>query len=270
MRFGRLFDRALQFFPCSFSFWGSVMTFQKGMACAGMLLPVLLLPEVLQAEDKKTTTSALAPVVRSAPAPAPVARAPAPAPVVRVAPAPAPVVRAPTATVVTKPAPVVAVKPAATVAIKPAATTTIKPAVTTSAKPATTTTATPAVSAAAAARAREDAVIAAARAKTIENTRQRNKEAEAAGAKPITTSTATTTPASNIDKARNRIQSTLPADRAVRADPARKPSVVGVQASEFKPPAPKLKPSTVPPSPGTPNFPKRPANEPALTNPASR
>jgi hypothetical protein len=106
-------------------------------------------------------------------------------------------------------------------------------------------------------------------AKTIENTRQRNKEAEAAGARPITTSTSTTT-TSNIDKARNRIQSTLPADGAVRADPANKPSVVGVQASEFKPSGPKLKPLGEPPRSGTPNFPKRPANEPALTNPATR
>ena len=111
-------------------------------------------------------------------------------------------------------------------------------------------------------------MIAAARAKTIENTRQRNKEAEAVGAKPIATSTATAT--SNMDKARNRIQSTLPADGAVRADPAKKPSVVGVQASEFRPSGPKLKPSSEPPRPGTPNFPKRPANEPALINPTTR
>src|SRR4051812_28750104 len=69
MRLGRSFDRALQFFPCRFSFGGTVMTFQKGLAYAGVLLPALLLPEVLQAEDKKTTTSA--PVARPAPAPAP-------------------------------------------------------------------------------------------------------------------------------------------------------------------------------------------------------
>jgi hypothetical protein len=69
-----------------------------------------------------------------------------------------------------------------------------------------------------------------------------------------------------MDKARNRIQSELPADGAVKADTAPKPSVVGVQASEFKPKPPKLKTSE-PPSPGQPNFPKRPANDPAPTNP---
>jgi hypothetical protein len=72
-----------------------------------------------------------------------------------------------------------------------------------------------------------------------------------------------------MDKARNRIQSELPADGAVRADPANKPSMAGVSASEFKPKV-RVKPSAEPPSPGQPNFPKRPANEPALTNPISR
>ena len=61
----------------------------------------------------------------------------------------------------------------------------------------------------------------------------------------------------------------LPADGAVRADTAKKPSVVGVQAGEFKPRV-RVTPSSAPPPPGTPNFPKRPANEPALTNPATR
>ena len=70
-------------------------------------------------------------------------------------------------------------------------------------------------------------------------------------------------------QARNRIQSELPADGAVRADPGNKPSVDGVKASEFQQ-WPKLKPSTVPPEPGKPNFPKRPADQPALTNPLSR
>ena len=85
------------------------------------------------------------------------------------------------------------------------------------------------------------------------------------GIKPATT--ATVTP---MDKARNRIQSELPADGAVKADTAPKPSVEGVKASEFQPPRPKLKPSVVPPAPGQPNFPQRPANEPKLTNPLSQ
>jgi hypothetical protein len=71
-----------------------------------------------------------------------------------------------------------------------------------------------------------------------------------------------------MDRARNRIQSELPADGAVKADTANKPSVVGVQASEFKPKV-RVKPSAEPPSPGQPNFPKRPANDPAPTNPLS-
>jgi len=69
-----------------------------------------------------------------------------------------------------------------------------------------------------------------------------------------------------MDRARNRIQSELPADGAVKADTANKPSVVGVQASEFRPKV-KLKPSGEPPPPGQPNFTKRPANDPAPTNP---
>ncbi|MBA7483880.1 hypothetical protein ES707_19397 [subsurface metagenome] len=72
-----------------------------------------------------------------------------------------------------------------------------------------------------------------------------------------------------MDKARNRIQSELPADGAVRADPGNKPSAAGVQASEFKPKV-GTKPSGAPPEPGKPNFPKRPADQPALTNPLSR
>jgi hypothetical protein len=81
----------------------------------------------------------------------------------------------------------------------------------------------------------------------------------------MTTAT-TTTP---TERARNRIQSELPADGAVRADTAKKPSVVGVQASEFKPKVPYRKPVEVP-GPGTPNFPKRAPNDPAPTNPLSR
>ena len=72
-----------------------------------------------------------------------------------------------------------------------------------------------------------------------------------------------------MDKARNRIQSELPADGAVRAEPGNKPSMDGVKASEFQQ-RPKLKPSAAPPEPGKPNFPKRPADQPALTNPLSR
>jgi hypothetical protein len=71
-----------------------------------------------------------------------------------------------------------------------------------------------------------------------------------------------------MDRARSRIQSELAADGAVKADTANKPSVVGVQASEFKPQV-KLKRSAEPPPPGQPNFPKRPANDPAPTNPLS-
>jgi hypothetical protein len=73
-----------------------------------------------------------------------------------------------------------------------------------------------------------------------------------------------------MDRAKNRIQSELPADGAVRADPAQKPSMDGVKASEFKPTGPKLKPLAPPPAAGQPNFAKRPANEPRLTNPLSQ
>jgi hypothetical protein len=72
-----------------------------------------------------------------------------------------------------------------------------------------------------------------------------------------------------MDKARNRIQSELPADGAVKADTAPKPSVEGVKASEFKPQV-KLKPSAAPPEPGKPNFPQRPADEKKLTNPLTQ
>jgi len=73
-----------------------------------------------------------------------------------------------------------------------------------------------------------------------------------------------------MDRARNRIQSELPADGAVRADTVKKPNMEGVKASEFRATGPKLKPLAGPPSPGQPNFPKRPANDPAPTNPLSR
>jgi hypothetical protein len=73
-----------------------------------------------------------------------------------------------------------------------------------------------------------------------------------------------------MDRARNRVQSELPADGAVRADPGKKADMSGVKASEFQQ-RPKLKPSSgEPPVPGKPNFPKRPANEPAPINPLSR
>ncbi len=72
-----------------------------------------------------------------------------------------------------------------------------------------------------------------------------------------------------MDKARNRIQSELPADGAVKADTGPKPSVDGVKASEFKPKPPKLNTSE-PPAPGQPNFPKRPADQPKLTNPLTQ
>lgn len=193
----------------------------------------------------------------------------------------------PAATASTKPTtPTTNTKPASTtnVANKPATTTNNKPATTASVKPAataTTTTSAAPASAAASARAREDAALAAARAKTLENSRQKDKEIEAirakqiainrgadakAGTQPATTSTGTPT---QMDKARNRIQSELPADGAVRADPGNKPSAAGVQASEFKPKV-RTKPSAEPPAPGQPNFPKRPADQPALTNPLSR
>jgi hypothetical protein len=56
----------------------------------------------------------------------------------------------------------------------------------------------------------------------------------------------------------------------VRADPGKKADMNGVRASEFQQ-RPKLKPSSgEPPVPGKPNFPKRPANDPAPTNPLSR
>ncbi len=215
-----------------------VMKFQRHLALV-VLLPVLAFSQSVRAETRKTTTStpAPAPVVRAAPAPAPVVRAPAPvvraapAPVVRAA--PAPVVRAP-APVVSAPVTTTAAKPApaaTTTAIKPAATTTVKPAATATVKPAATTTVKPAAT---------------------------------ATAKPAATTTANPTA---MDRARNRIQSELPADGAVRADTAPKPSMAGVKASEFQQGI-KRKPLAGPPSPGTPNFPKRPANEPALTNPA--
>jgi hypothetical protein len=73
-----------------------------------------------------------------------------------------------------------------------------------------------------------------------------------------------------MDRARNRIQSELPADGAVRADQGKKADMNGVRASEFQQ-APKLKPSSgEPPVPGKPKFPKRPANDPAPINPLSR
>ncbi|SDH83503.1 MULTISPECIES: hypothetical protein [Bradyrhizobium] len=199
------------------------MTIQRELVFAGLLLTAPLLSLPAAAEDKKSTSAAPArpapapaPVVRAAPPPAPVVRAPAPAPVARAAPTPAPVVRAP--------ATVTATRPASTVATKPAVTTTaVKPATTTATKPATT-----------------------------------------APVKPATTTAAGTT--SNIDRARNRIQSQLPADGAVRGDTQKKPSMVGVQASEFKPTV-HVRPSAAPPSPGQPNFPKRAPNDPAPTNP---
>jgi hypothetical protein len=124
------------------------MNFHRDIARAGLQLILALFSQTVRAEDKKNTAPARAPapVVRAAPAPAPVVRSAAP--VVRAT--PAPVVRAPVTAA--------AVKPAATAA---------------------------APNAAAAARAREDAVIAAARAKTIENSRQQDKAAEAARAKQI-------------------------------------------------------------------------------------
>lgn len=51
-----------------------------------------------------------------------------------------------------------------------------------------------------------------------------------------------------MERAKNRVQSTLPADGAVKADTAKKPSMVGVPKSEFKPQV-KVKPSAPPPSP---------------------
>jgi hypothetical protein len=161
---------------------------------------------------------------------APVVRA-APAPVVRAAPAPAPVVRAPA------PAPVVRAAPAPAPVVR---------------APATTTATRPAPAAATA---------------TV-------KPAAAATVKPVATATvkpaatATATP-SAMDRSRNRIQSELPADGAVRADPAKKPSMEGVRASEFQPRV-KLKPLAGPPAPGQPNFPKRSPNDPAPTNPLNR
>jgi hypothetical protein len=225
---------------------GIIMTFQRELALAGLLLTAPLLSLPAEAEDKKSTSSAPArpapaPVVRAAPAPvvrapAPVVRA-APAPVVRAA--PAPVVRAPATVTATRPAStVVVVKPAATVAVKPAATVATKPAATTAVKPAVTTTA-------------------------IKPATTATKPASTAAVKPATTTAGTT---SNIDRARNRIQSELPADGAVRGDTQKKPSVVGVQASEFKPKV-TIKRSAEPPSPGQPNFPKRAPNDPAPTNP---
>jgi len=158
----------------------------------------------------------------------------APAPVVRAA--PAPVVRAAPAPVVRAPAaaPVVRAAPAPVVRA-PTTATAVKPASTNTTavvKPAATTPVKPAVTA-------------------------------------VKPAAATTVNPSAMDRARNRIQSTLPADGAVRADPAKKPSMEGVKASEFKPQV-KLKPAAEPPSPGTPNFPKRPKNDPALTNPLTR
>jgi hypothetical protein len=72
-----------------------------------------------------------------------------------------------------------------------------------------------------------------------------------------------------MDKARNRIQSELPADGAVRAETGKKADVNGVQASDFRPKQAYRKPVEVPAS-GTPNFPKRAPNDPAPTNPLSR
>ena len=231
------------------------MTFQRELALAGLLLKAPLLSLPAEAEDKKTTTSAPArvapvpaPVVRAAPAPAPVVRAPAP--VVRAAPTTAPVVRAPATVTATRPASTAAVKPAPHVAVKPATTVATKPAVTTTAvKPAVTTTVTKPATTTAATKPAVTAAI---------------KPAATTATKPAATTTAGTT--SNIDRARNRIQSELPADGAVRADTQKKPSVVGVQASEFKPRV-TVKRSAEPPSPGQPNFPKRAPKDPAPTNP---
>ena len=80
---------------------------------------------------------------------------------------------------------------------------------------------------------------------TIENTQQRNKEAEAvrakqieinraADSKPKPATTAATAP-TQMDKARNRIQSELPADGAVKADTANKPSMAGVSRTATAP-----------------------------------
>jgi hypothetical protein len=72
-----------------------------------------------------------------------------------------------------------------------------------------------------------------------------------------------------MDRSRNRIQSELPADGAVRADTGKKADMNGVKTDEFKPKQAYRKPVEVP-SPGTPNFPKRAPNDPAPTNPLSR
>ena len=208
------------------------MNFHRAIALACLSLFLALFSQSAGAETKKTTTSAPAPVVRAAPAPAPVVRA-APAPVIR---APAPIVRAAPAPVVRAPATTAAIKPAAaatTAAVKPAATVAVKPAATATVKPAATVAAKPAATAA---------------------------------AKPAAAATATP---SAMERSRNRIQSELPADGAVRADPAKKPSMDGVKASEFQPQV-KLKPLAGPPAPGKPNFPKRSPNDPAPTNPLNR
>jgi hypothetical protein len=218
------------------------MNFHRAIAPACLLLGLTVFSQSVRAEEKKSTTSAPvvraapAPVVRAAPAPAPVVRAPAPAPVVRAAPAPAPVVRAPATTTATRPAPAAAtatVKPAAAATVKPVATATVKPAAAATVKPAAAATVKPAATA------------------TV---------------KPAATAAATP---SAMDRSRNRIQSELPADGAVRADPAKKPSMEGVRASEFQPRV-KLKPLAGPPAPGQPNFPKRSPNDPAPTNPLNR
>ena len=133
-----------------------------------------------------------------------------------------------------------AVKPAITTSVKPV-TATVKPSTTTTIKPATATTTKPATTAAV-------------------------KPAATTTVKPATTTATTTAP---IDRARNRIQSELPADGAVRGDTQKKPDVNGVQASDFRPKVPYRKPVEVP-GPGKPNFPKRAPNDPAPTNPISR
>ncbi|MBI3433734.1 MAG: hypothetical protein HY056_01430 [Proteobacteria bacterium] len=69
-----------------------------------------------------------------------------------------------------------------------------------------------------------------------------------AGALAFVAATSVALAQSNMDKARNRIQSTLPADGAVKADPKPKPSPVGQPVSDYKPKV-RVKPSAPPPSP---------------------
>lgn len=221
----------------------------RGLAFVG-ILSAFTLPQSVEAEDKKSNSStparaAPAPVVRAAPAPAPVVRAPSP--VARAAPTPAPVIRAPTTTTAARPAST-SVKPVATHAVKPAITTSVKP-VTATVKPSTTTTIKPATA-----------------TTTKPATTAAVKPAATTTVKPATTTATTTAP---IDRARNRIQSELPADGAVRGDTQKKPDVNGVQASDFRPKVPYRKPVEVP-GPGKPNFPKRAPNDPAPTNPLGR